>query len=89
MAKRSSLFGAAPKPAAEEAPAVREIPAPAAPSRKHPVSPSREGKRAATAYIDLLALKQLKEIALDEETTVQDFLVKGSMLCLRSGAGGG
>ncbi len=86
MTKRASLFGgrgpklveneepavAAPEPA-EAAPA-RE---PERPSRKYPVAKTREGKRVATVYLEPEALRQLKRIGFDEETTVQELLVEG------------
>ncbi|KPQ09088.1 MAG: hypothetical protein HLUCCO17_16225 [Saliniramus fredricksonii] len=55
-------------------------PAPAAepePKRKYPVAKTREGKRVATVYLEPEALRQLKRIGFDEETTVQELLVEG------------
>ena len=90
MSKRASLFGArgpklveadetvaaAPAPSAPEA-----APAPQggeqAPQRKYPVAKTREGKRVATVYLEPEALRQLKRIGFDEETTVQELLVEG------------
>ncbi|MDH5327676.1 MAG: hypothetical protein OEY58_19655 [Gammaproteobacteria bacterium] len=39
---------------------------------KLPVPPSRVGKKAVTGYIEPEAQKQLKQIALEEDTTVQE-----------------
>ena len=47
------------------------------PSRKYPVAKTREGKRVATVYLEPEALRQLKRIGFDEETTVQELLVEG------------
>lgn len=93
MSKRASLFGArGPKlvetveetatVAAEAAPAVIAPAAPVSeadqgPKRKYPVAKTREGKRVATVYLEPEALKQLKRIGFDEETTVQELLVEG------------
>lgn len=71
MSKRPSLF--APKPArvtagaelAESAP-VADIPAS---GTRRP--PSREGKRVLSIYLDPLAWKQLRQLALDTETSTQ------------------
>lgn len=70
--KRASLFGA---PKAEEAAPVQAQPA--KPARKYPVSPTREGKRVATVYLDPAALRQLQKLAFDEETTLQALLTEG------------
>ncbi len=92
MSKRASLFGAAgPKlvepdnKAVEAATDAASQPGPphdsAAPEaesrRKYPVAKTREGKRVATVYLEPEALKQLKRIGFDEETTVQELLVEG------------
>lgn len=42
-----------------------------------PLAPSRQGKRMASVYLEPEALRQLRRIALDEETTVQSLLVEG------------
>lgn len=73
MSKRPSLFASKPAPAvsAEE---VAELPVPAPAGngdsgRKRP--PSREGKRVLSIYLDPLAWKQLRQLALDSETSTQ------------------
>ena len=75
MPKRPSLF-AAKKPAAETAvsadAAIDESPlndASPAPMSRRP--PSRAGKRVLSVYLDPLAWKQLRQLALDTETTTQ------------------
>lgn len=83
MAKRTSLFaksggeGPAKAAAVEEPgaapPAARE----AASNRKHPVASTREGKRVATVYLPPEALRQLKRVAADEDTTLQELLAEG------------
>lgn len=45
--------------------------------RKYPVAKTREGKRVATVYLEKDALRQLRRIALEEETTLQALLVEG------------
>lgn len=88
MTKRASLFGGklqsqADQPAPQQPEPVVEIPAaptPAIapqPTRKYPVAKTREGKRVATVYLEPEALRQLKRIGFDEETTVQELLVEG------------
>ena len=90
MSKRASLFGArgpklveadetvvaAPAPSAPEAAPAPQGGEPA-PQRKYPVAKTREGKRVATVYLEPEALRQLKRIGFDEETTVQELLVEG------------
>lgn len=88
MSKRASLFGARGPKLVEAEEAVTEAPAPSAPApvtpeaepapkRKYPVAKTREGKRVATVYLEPEALRQLKRIGFDEETTVQELLVEG------------
>lgn len=45
--------------------------------RKFPVASTREGKRAATLYLDPEALKQLQFVALDEGASLQTLLIEG------------
>lgn len=70
MTKRPSLF-APPKASVSLAepvsPAKEE--APIRPATRRP--PSREGKRTFSIYLDPLAWKQLRQLALDNETTTQ------------------
>ena len=77
MPKRPSLF-ATPKPEAEPAAAAVAVPpttapandqAAAAPATKRP--PSRTGKRVLSLYLDPLAWKQLRQLALDTDSTTQ------------------
>jgi hypothetical protein len=90
MAKRSSLFDAkaGTSPArqrveqpVEPAAGLAAISAPASAkdtvARKSPIASTREGKRVATVYIEPEALRQLRQIALNEDTTVQALLVEG------------
>jgi hypothetical protein len=74
MPKRPSLF--APRNAAAETleadpipTAVEEGEAPTVSSGKRP--PSRAGKRVLSVYLNPLAWKQLRQLALDAETTTQ------------------
>ena len=91
--KRSSLFGnVAAKPSAEPeaTPGVQEGQAPevapartsppaaaAAPAGRYLKAKTREGKRAATVYLEHEALRQFQKIAFDEETTIQALLLEG------------
>ena len=74
MSKRPSLFGPA-RPARvadEDAGGLPDTPALAGPVRvvtRRP--PSREGKRVLSLYLDPLAWKQLRQLALDTETSTQ------------------
>jgi hypothetical protein len=44
------------------------------PKKQTILPPSREGKKSVVGYFDSAVSKQLKQIALDEETSVQDLL---------------
>ena len=75
MAKRASLFSpkADPGPAAtggDQAPAVVPVAA-SVPVRGAARAPSRVGKRVLSLYLDPLAWKQLRQLALQQETTTQ------------------
>jgi len=73
MTKRPSLF--APKRTSDEDTGdAREesVPAPARTTEsRHGRPPSREGKRVLSIYLDPLAWKQLRQLALDSETSTQ------------------
>jgi len=86
MTKRASLFSvpavkAEPETSAPVVAAPALAPAvavePEAQERKYPVAKTREGRRAATVYLDKEALRQLQKIAFDEETTIQALLAEG------------
>ena len=86
MSKRASLFSVPnvkAEPEALEPVAAAPAPVPAAvveheaQGRKYPVAKTREGRRAATVYLDKEALRQLQKIAFDEETTIQALLAEG------------
>ena len=77
MSKRPSLF-AAPKttaPAMNQATVESSDPAVTADSAAIGITtkrpPSREGKRVLSIYLDPLAWKQLRQLALQEETSTQ------------------
>jgi hypothetical protein len=71
------------EPEASEPAVAAPAPAPVAAvdfeaqGRKYPVAKTREGRRAATVYLDKEALRQLQKIAFDEETTIQALLAEG------------
>jgi hypothetical protein len=71
MPKRPSLFAvkSAADAQVEEAPAIVAIQAAERPLMPRP--PSRAGKRVLSVYLDPLAWKQLRQLALDGETTTQ------------------
>ena len=83
MSKRASLFSVPTIKAEPETSPVAAAPAPTAAveaeaqERKYPVAKTREGRRAATVYLDKEALRQLQKIAFDEETTIQALLAEG------------
>ena len=83
MSKRASLFSVSTMKAEPEtspmvaAPAPTATAEPEAQARKYPVAKTREGRRAATVYLDKEALRQLQKIAFDEETTIQALLAEG------------
>jgi hypothetical protein len=84
VSKRASLFSVPTtvKAEIETSPAAADpTPAaaiePEAQTRKYPVAKTREGRRAATVYLDKEALRQLQKIAFDEETTIQALLAEG------------
>lgn len=63
----------------ETAPARAASPpeAPSAPPSRYLKAKTREGKRAATVYLEHEALRQLQKICFDEETTIQALLLEG------------
>jgi len=70
MPKRPSLFAA--RPAAEsvaEDTATERVTIKASPASTRP--PSRVGKRVLSIYLDPIAWRQLRELALDLETSTQ------------------
>ena len=73
MSKRPSLFAPKPTPVAS----AEETPEPAAPVPADAARlatarpPSRAGKRVLSVYLDPLAWKQLRQLALDAETSTQ------------------
>jgi antitoxin-like ribbon-helix-helix protein len=73
MTKRPSLFAAkSAAPIAEEStatPPVMELPATLPAGGKRP--PSRAGKRVLSVYLDPIAWKQLRQLALDTDTSTQ------------------
>jgi hypothetical protein len=88
MTKRASLFSVPVvkgEPETMEPAAATPAPTPTpativeheAQGRKYPVAKTREGRRAATVYLDKEALRQLQKIAFDEETTIQALLAEG------------
>ena len=74
MAKRPSLFQRKPTAAADDAehalPAVNENERDQQPAADKRPS-SRAGKRVLSVYLDPLAWKQLRQLALDTDTTTQ------------------
>lgn len=78
MAKRTNLSAAlheasGKKPAAPETSAQDTAPESTAPST---VPPSRKGKKVVAGYFDPAVSKQLKQLALEHDTTVQALLAE-------------
>lgn len=73
MSKRPSLFTPKPAPPADPQDMAGEATSLAG-AASHPASrrpPSREGKRVLSIYLDPLAWKQLRQLALDADTSTQ------------------
>lgn len=79
VAKRASLFTPAPAadPPAIQIPPEDKVTPPPSNDRRSSLAPSRQGKRVATVYLEPEALRQLHQIALDEETSLQSLLLEG------------
>lgn len=77
MAKRPSLADSLHKAASGKSPSP-EILATQEPTesatRKQSVPPSRKGKKAVTGHFDPAVSRQLKQLALDRDTTIQSLL---------------
>jgi hypothetical protein len=73
MTKRPSLFASKPLPAAASDGAMMPAPAVSVDEKRSStkVPPSRAGRRVLSVYLDPLAWKQLRQLALDSETTTQ------------------
>jgi len=69
MAKRPSLFAA--KSAVSLVPDEPEATAPAPVKKDAVKAPSRVGKRVLSVYLDPIAWKQLRQLALDADTSTQ------------------
>ena len=71
MSKRPSLFAPKAKPVTdtgERAAALQTVAADSATTKR---PPSRAGKRVLSIYLDPLAWKQLRQLALDSDTSTQ------------------
>jgi len=74
MSKRPSLFAAKPADVTAESETAHSAPvadAPTAAATNSRRPPSRAGKRVLSIYLDPLAWKQLRQLALDTETSTQ------------------
>ena len=72
MPKRPSLFAAQPAPSAPTIAAEEtRLPVLEPVERQTGRPPSRAGKRVLSVYLDPLAWKQLRQLALDTETSTQ------------------
>lgn len=73
MSKRPSLFAATPAPArrAEPSEAVIDQAVEVSTSMTTKRPPSRAGKRVLSIYLDPLAWKQIRQLALDADTSTQ------------------
>ena len=69
MPKRPSLFAVRSQEAVELPTAATGVPAVEKPQTARP--PSRAGKRVLSIYLDPLAWKQIRQLALDSDTSTQ------------------
>jgi len=53
------------------------------PSAMRPRSPTRKGKRAVTVYLDETSWRELKQLGLDKDRTIQSLVEKAIKLLLR------
>ena len=74
MAKRASLLGIDPTPAEKTTSETIPVPEPAKPQRVLP--PGRQGRKALTIWTTDDAIRQLKQIALNDRTTMEQ-IVRG------------
>jgi len=71
MPKRPSLFASKSAAVVSEEPPAAVIAAPAVDSPAASRPPSRAGKRVLSLYLDPLAWKQMRQLALDANTSTQ------------------
>jgi hypothetical protein len=78
MVKKTSLASALQVASGKEIP-VLESPSPSEvrPNSSTVLPPSRQGKKAITGYFDPAVSRQLRQLALDKDTTVQALLSEG------------
>lgn len=69
----AALHEASGKTAASTPARIKPVPA-ATPARTSTVAPSRAGKKIVSGHFDPAVTRQLKQLALDRETTVQGIL---------------
>ena len=75
MARKSSLTDALQHSASPKPPEPAPVEAPTAPKPvTSPVPPSRSGKKTVAGHFDPAVSKQLRQLALEEDTTVQELL---------------
>ena len=76
MARKSSLSDALQHAASQKTPEPPLIEAPTSPPPvpASPVPPSRAGKKTVAGHFDPAVSKQLRQLALEEDTTVQELL---------------
>ncbi|MFM8293403.1 MAG: ribbon-helix-helix domain-containing protein [Microcystaceae cyanobacterium] len=78
MVKKTSLASALQVATGKEVPALESSsPVEAKPSSGTILPPSRQGKKAITGYFDPAVSRQLRQLALDKDTTVQALLSEG------------
>ena len=73
MVKKPNLSAALQRASGQTSEPVESLPASKGKSKPAP-QPSRKGKKAVVGYFDPAVSRQLKQIALDEETNVQEVL---------------
>jgi hypothetical protein len=75
VSKKPSLSDALHEASGKKAPAA-QTGSTAAPEQENDVPPSRRGKKIVSGYFDPAVSRQLKQLALDRDTTVQALMAE-------------
>lgn len=77
MVKKTSLASALQEASGKPSAVVENSAQPEVETKNSSLPPSRQGKKAITGYFDVAVSRQLKQLALDRDTTVQALLSEG------------
>jgi hypothetical protein len=77
MVKKASLASALQEASGKPNTVVETSKPSEAQAINNPLPPSRQGKKAITGYFDAAVSRQLKQLALDRDTTIQALLSEG------------